>query len=68
MKETIAPVKVRRMILLDTDCIVTQADCLQEAKKRFERCSDDLDSVLSKYMGKKPRDPTINEVRKRSIG
>ncbi|KAJ8659588.1 hypothetical protein O0I10_004566 [Lichtheimia ornata] len=34
---------------------------VKEAKKRFERSSDDLDSALSKYMGKKPRDPTINE-------
>lgn len=35
---------------------------LQELRKKFEKSSDDVDSALSKYMSKKPKDPTLHEV------
>ncbi|CAO3639358.1 unnamed protein product [Mucor fragilis] len=37
---------------------------LKELRKRFEKSSDDVDSALSKYMSKKPRDPTLPESAK----
>ncbi|KAL0095670.1 hypothetical protein F4703DRAFT_1082593 [Phycomyces blakesleeanus] len=37
---------------------------IKELKKRFEKASDEVDSVLSRYMGKKPKDPTILETAK----
>jgi hypothetical protein len=35
---------------------------LQELRKKFEKSSDDVDSALSRYMSKKPKDPTLQEV------
>ncbi|KAF7732819.1 centaurin beta [Apophysomyces ossiformis] len=37
---------------------------IKEVKKRFERASDDVDTVLARYMGKKPRDPTLADSAK----
>ncbi|KAI9499234.1 hypothetical protein BDB00DRAFT_795963 [Zychaea mexicana] len=34
---------------------------VKDVRKRFEKSSDDVDSALSKYMSKKPRDPMIPE-------
>ncbi|KAI9278657.1 hypothetical protein BDA99DRAFT_600287 [Phascolomyces articulosus] len=34
---------------------------VKDIRRRFEKSSDDVDSALSKYMSKKPRDPTIPE-------
>lgn len=35
---------------------------IQDLKKRFEKASDDVDTALSKYMSKKPKDPMLGEV------
>ncbi|CAO3655098.1 unnamed protein product [Mucor hiemalis] len=37
---------------------------IKESKKKFEKASDDVDSALSRYMSKKPKDPTLNESAK----
>lgn len=37
---------------------------LKELRKKFEKSSDDVDSALSKYMSKKPKDPTLSESAK----
>ncbi|KAI9480846.1 MAG: hypothetical protein EXX96DRAFT_564407 [Benjaminiella poitrasii] len=37
---------------------------LKESRKRFEKSSDDVDSALSRYMSKKPKDPTLQESAK----
>ncbi|KAI8977532.1 hypothetical protein BDF20DRAFT_836323 [Mycotypha africana] len=37
---------------------------VKDLKKKFEKSSDDVDSALSKYMSKKPKDPTIHESAK----
>ncbi|KAG0765037.1 hypothetical protein G6F57_006441 [Rhizopus arrhizus] len=37
---------------------------LKELRKKFEKSSDDVDSALSKYMSKKPKDPTLQESAK----
>ncbi|KAI8976987.1 hypothetical protein BDB01DRAFT_802335 [Pilobolus umbonatus] len=37
---------------------------IKELRKKFEKSSDDVDSALSKYMSKKPKDPTLAEVAK----
>ncbi|CEP10078.1 hypothetical protein [Parasitella parasitica] len=37
---------------------------LKELRKKFEKSSDDVDSALSKYMSKKPKDPTLPEAAK----
>ncbi|KAI7899498.1 uncharacterized protein BX663DRAFT_521103 [Cokeromyces recurvatus] len=34
---------------------------LKELRKRFEKSSDDVDLALSRYMSKKPKDPTLQE-------
>ncbi|KAI8140342.1 hypothetical protein BJV82DRAFT_623559 [Fennellomyces sp. T-0311] len=34
---------------------------VKDVRKRFEKASDDVDSTLSKYMSKKPKDPMIPE-------
>lgn len=36
---------------------------VQELRKKFEKSSDEVDSALSRYMSKKPKDPTLQEVR-----
>lgn len=35
---------------------------MQELRKKFEKSSDDVDSALSRYMSKKPKDPTLQDV------
>ncbi|KAI8381358.1 uncharacterized protein BYT42DRAFT_566268 [Radiomyces spectabilis] len=37
---------------------------VKELKKRFERSSDDVDTLLARYMSKRPKDPTIFESAK----
>ncbi|KAG1463467.1 hypothetical protein G6F46_001913 [Rhizopus delemar] len=37
---------------------------IKELRKKFEKSSDDVDSALSKYMSKKPKDPTLQESAK----
>ncbi|KAG0184328.1 Arf-GAP with coiled-coil, ANK repeat and PH domain-containing protein 2 [Apophysomyces sp. BC1034] len=37
---------------------------VKDLKKRFERSSDDVDTVLARYMGKRPRDPTLADSAK----
>ncbi|CAO3649885.1 unnamed protein product [Cunninghamella echinulata] len=34
---------------------------IKDLKKRFDKASDDLDTALSRYMSKKPKDPTLPE-------
>ncbi|KAI8885870.1 ArfGap-domain-containing protein [Backusella circina FSU 941] len=37
---------------------------VKELRKKFEKSSDEVDSSLSKYMSKKPKDPMIQETAK----
>ncbi|KAI8382451.1 hypothetical protein BD560DRAFT_386641 [Blakeslea trispora] len=37
---------------------------IKELRKKFEKSSDEVDSALSRYMSKKPKDPTLQESAK----
>ncbi|KAI9269470.1 hypothetical protein EDC94DRAFT_598988 [Helicostylum pulchrum] len=48
---------------LDTFVKTTVAP-IKELRKKFEKSSDEVDSALSRYMSKKPKDPTLQESAK----
>lgn len=61
LKETIGPLKVC-LLKLRQSKDDTQLISNQELRKKFEKSNDDVDSALSKYMSKKAKDPTLQEV------
>lgn len=53
------------MFIMPLDLFVKETITpIKELKKKFEKSSDDVDSALSRYMSKKPKDPTLQESAK----
>ncbi|ORE11849.1 ArfGap-domain-containing protein [Rhizopus microsporus var. microsporus] len=56
---------VTDMFIMPLDLFVKETITpIKELKKKFEKSSDDVDSALSRYMSKKPKDPTLQESAK----
>ncbi|OBZ82383.1 Arf-GAP with coiled-coil, ANK repeat and PH domain-containing protein 2, partial [Choanephora cucurbitarum] len=69
-KSVVEVEKSRHMFVMDT--FISPLDHflkntimpIKELRKRFEKSSDEVDSALSRYMSKKPKDPTLQESAK----